>query len=252
MLIILAVIMAASVMDAAGGIDFLVRIAERIIRANPKYVTIVAPLTTWSFTFVAGTGHIVYPLLPVIYETAHQNGIRPERPMAVATIASQQAITASPVAAATAAMIGLFAEKGLTQWGLPQILMICVPATLTGVLAAAIVSMFVGKDLKDDPEYQARLKAGDIPAPKAAAERPPLKPAAKLSAYPLPRRRGAGRALRLLPGAAHAARRQGPAGDADRDRDRDAVGGGDHAAGHEGRRSTRCRRRRRCAPAWSR
>ena len=97
----LAVIMAASVMDASGGIDFLVRIAERIIRANPKYVTIVAPLTTWSFTFVAGTGHIVYPLLPVIYETAHQNGIRPERPMAVATIASQQAITASPVAAAT-------------------------------------------------------------------------------------------------------------------------------------------------------
>jgi anaerobic C4-dicarboxylate transporter DcuA len=178
MLIILAVIMAASVMDAAGGIDFLVRMAERIIRANPKYVTIVAPLTTWSFSFVAGTGHIVYPLLPVIYETAHQNGIRPERPMAVATIASQQAITASPVAAATAAMIGLFAEKGMSQWGLPQILMICVPATLTGVVAAAIVSMFLGKDLKDDPEYQARLAAGQIPAPKAAADRPPLKPAA--------------------------------------------------------------------------
>jgi len=177
MLIILAVIMAASVMDAAGGIDFLVRIAERVIRANPKYVTIVAPLTTWSFTFVAGTGHIVYPLLPVIYETAHQNGIRPERPMAVATIASQQAITA------TAAMIGLFAEKGISEWGLPQILMVCVPATLTGVVAAAIVSMFIGKDLKDDPEYQARLKAGQIPAPKTAAERPPLKPAAKASAF---------------------------------------------------------------------
>ncbi len=183
MLIILAVIMAASVMDAAGGIDFLVRIAERIIRANPKYVTIVAPLTTWSFTFVAGTGHIVYPLLPVIYETAHQSGIRPERPMAVATIASQQAITASPVAAATAAMIGLFSEKGLVQWGLPEILMVCVPATLTGVVAAAIVSMFVGKDLKDDPEYQARLAAGKVPVPQAAGQRPPLKPAAKLSAY---------------------------------------------------------------------
>src|SRR5678816_1619748 len=182
MLIILAVIMAASVMDAAGGIDFLVRIAERIIRANPKYVTIVAPLTTWTFTFLAGTGHIVYPLLPVIYETSHQSGIRPERPMAIATIASQQAITASPVAAATAAMIGLFSEKGLTQWGLPQILTICVPATLTGVIVAAIVSMFVGKDLKDDPEYQARLKAGKIPAPKAATERPPLEPAAKASA----------------------------------------------------------------------
>jgi len=202
MLIILAVIMAASVMDAAGGIDFLVRVAERIIRANPKYVTIVAPLVTWTFTFVAGTGHIVYPLLPVIYETAYQNGIRPERPMAVATIASQQAITASPVAAATAAMIGLFAEKGLGQWGLAEILMVCVPSTLIGVVAAAIASMFVGKDLKDDPEYQARLKSGKAPAPHAyetvpafaavgadvvreykREQRPPLKPTAKLSAY---------------------------------------------------------------------
>jgi anaerobic C4-dicarboxylate transporter DcuA len=182
MLIILAVIMAASVMDAAGGIDYLVRIAEGIIRANPKYVTIVAPLTTWAFTFVAGTGHIVYPLLPVIYETAHQNGIRPERPMAIATIASQQAITASPVAAATAAMIGLFSEKGLTQWGLPQILMICVPSTLIGVIVAAVISMFVGKDLKDDPEYQARLQAGAIPVPQATAQRPPLPPAAVTSA----------------------------------------------------------------------
>lgn len=181
-LIILAVIMAASVMDAAGGIDYLVRIAEKIIRANPKYVTLVAPLTTWSFTFVAGTGHIVYPLLPVIYETAHQSGIRPERPMAIATIASQQAITASPVAAATAAMIGLFSEKGLTQWGLAEILMICVPATLTGVVVAAIASMFIGKDLKDDPEYQARLKAGEIPTPTVATALAPLLPSAKPSA----------------------------------------------------------------------
>ena len=183
MLIILAVIMAASVMEAAGGIDFLVGIAERIIRANPKYVTIVAPLTTWTFTFLAGTGHIVYPLLPVIYETAHRSGIRPERPMAVATIASQQAITASPVAAATAAMIGLFAEKGMAQWGLREILLICVPATLLGVLAAAIVSMFIGKDLKDDKVYQARLAAGEIPAPQAPSQRAALKPAAKLSAF---------------------------------------------------------------------
>src|SRR5512139_3986259 len=144
MLIILAVIMAASVMDAAGGIDFLVRIAERIIRANPKYVTIVAPLTTWSFTFVAGTGHIVYPLLPVIYETAHENGIRPERPMAIATIASQQAITASPVSAATAAMIGLLAAHNV---GLIEILLICLPSTLLAVLIAAFVQLRVGKEL---------------------------------------------------------------------------------------------------------
>src|SRR5215471_8991401 len=101
--------------------------------------------------------------------------------MAVATIASQQAITASPVAAATAAMIGLFAEKGVAQWGLPQILMICVPATLIGVVSAAIVSMFVGKDLADDPEYQARLAAGRVPQAKAATQRPPLQPAAMAS-----------------------------------------------------------------------
>src|SRR5262247_4667601 len=173
LIIVLTVIMAASAMEVAGGVDFLVHVAERIIRKNPKQVTIVAPLVTYGFTFASGTGHIVYPLLPVIYEVAHESGIRPERPMAVATIASQQAITASPVAAATAAMIGLFAEKGLTQWGLPQILMICVPSTLIGVIVAAIISMFIGKDLKDDLVYQERLRSGEIPPPKPITERPP-------------------------------------------------------------------------------
>ena len=112
MLIIIAVITAASVMEAAGGIDWLVSVAERVIRANPRNITLVAPLVTWGFTFAAGTGHIVYPLLPVIYEVAHENGIRPERPIAIATIASQQAITASPVSAATAVMIGLAGAPG--------------------------------------------------------------------------------------------------------------------------------------------
>lgn len=134
--------------------------------------------------------------------------------MAVATIASQQAITASPVAAATAAMIGLFAEKGMTQWGLPQILMVCVPATLTGMVAAAIVSMFVGKDLKDDPEYQARLAAGQINRKPTPAT--PLKPGAPVRVH-LPGRRRVGGAVRLLPKPAPAARREKPAGDADRD-----------------------------------
>src|SRR5215475_5065868 len=100
LIIVLTVIMAASAMEVAGGVDFLVRVAERIIRRNPKQVTVIAPLVTYAFTFASGTGHIVYPLLPVIYEVAHESGIRPERPMAVATIASQQAITASPVSAA--------------------------------------------------------------------------------------------------------------------------------------------------------
>lgn len=182
LLIVLTVIMAASAMEVAGGIDFLVRVAEKIIRKNPKQVTIVAPLVTYGFTFAAGTGHIVYPLLPVIYEVAHENGIRPERPMAVATIASQQAITASPVSAATAAMIGLLAPHNI---GLVQILLICVPATLLAVVIAAILQLRVGKELKDDPEYQRLLASGELQPPGKAsgAVPPPLPKGAQASAY---------------------------------------------------------------------
>ena len=182
-LIVLTVIMAASAMEVAGGIDFLVRVAERIIRKNPKQVTIVAPLVTYGFTFAAGTGHIVYPLLPVIYEVAHEARIRPERPMAIATIASQQAITASPVSAATAAMIGLMASHGL---GLVQILLICIPSTLFGVIVAAIMQLRVGKELADDSEYQRRLKAGELTPPSGSVsggkEKPALKRGASTSA----------------------------------------------------------------------
>src|SRR6187397_790913 len=179
LLIVLTVIMAASAMEVAGGIDFLVRVAEKIIRKNPKQVTIVAPLVTYGFTFAAGTGHIVYPLLPVIYEVAHENGIRPERPMAVATIASQQAITASPVSAATAAMITILASHGM---GLVQILLICVPATLLAVLLAAFAQLRVGKELKDDPEYQKLIASGELkpPGKTSGVEPPPLKKGAKL------------------------------------------------------------------------
>src|SRR5512134_3635229 len=152
MLIILAVIMATSVMEAAGGIDWLVRVAEGLIRRNPKQITIVAPAVSWLFTLGAGTGHVFYPLLPVIHEVAHENGIRPERPIAVSTIASQQAITASPVSAATAAIIA-----------------IAIPATLIGVLVAALIQTRVGKELSDDPEYQRRLKAGEIEPPRNEA-----------------------------------------------------------------------------------
>ena len=182
LLIVFTVIMAASAMEVAGGIDFLVRIAERIIRKNPKQITIVAPLVTYAFTFAAGTGHIVYPLLPVIYEVAHENGIRPERPMAIATIASQQAITASPVSAATAAMIGLLAPHHI---GLVQILIICVPSTLIAVFIASLVQLRVGKELKDDPEYQKRLASGEVEAKSPAGHETsaPLKRGAKASAF---------------------------------------------------------------------
>jgi len=185
LIIVLTVIMAASAMEVAGGVDFLVRVAERIIRKNPKQVTLVAPLVTYGFTFASGTGHIVYPLLPVIYEVAHESGIRPERPMAIATVASQQAVTASPVSAATAAMIGLLASHNI---GLVQILLICVPSTLLAVVIAAFVQLRVGKELKDDPEYQRRLQAGEVTPPSRQGQgvtAPPaeLKQGAKTSAF---------------------------------------------------------------------
>jgi anaerobic C4-dicarboxylate transporter DcuA len=184
LLIVLTVIMAASAMEVAGGVDFLVQVAERLIRRNPKQVTIVAPLVTYGFTFASGTGHIVYPLLPVIYEVAHESGIRPERPMAVATIASQQAITASPVSAATAAMIGLLAAH---HSGLVQILLICVPSTLLAVMIAALVQLRVGKELQNDPEYQHRLKTGEVAPPGRThhhgSPEVPLKPGAQTSAF---------------------------------------------------------------------
>ena len=168
MLIILAVIMAASVMEAAGGIDYLVSVAERIIRRNPRQITVVAPVVAYAFTLGAGTGHVFYPLLPIIHDVAHENGIRPERPIAVSTIASQQAITASPVSAAMAAMIALFDPAG---YGLTQIMLISVPATLLGVIVAALIQTRVGKELADDPEYNRRLQAGEIQAPSGQEQK---------------------------------------------------------------------------------
>jgi anaerobic C4-dicarboxylate transporter-like protein len=155
MLIILAVISAAAAMEAAGGIDWLVGVAERMIRRWPQHITIVAPLVAYLFTFGAGTGHIFYPLLPVIHDVAHDNGIRPERPIAVATIASQQAITASPVSAAMAAIIVILEPEGMT---LIKIMAIAVPATIIGVLVAALLSYRRGVELADDPVFQQRVR----------------------------------------------------------------------------------------------
>lgn len=160
MLIILAVISAAAAMEAAGGIAWLVSVAERVIRRFPQHITIVAPLVAYLFTFGAGTGHIFYPLLPVIHDVAHDNGIRPERPIAVATIASQQAITASPVSAAMAAIIVILEPEGMT---LLKIMAIAVPATLAGVVIAALLSYRRGAELADDPVFQQRVREGLVP-----------------------------------------------------------------------------------------
>ena len=157
MLMIAAVISAASCMQAAGGLDYMVKIAEKLLRKNPAQVTILAPLVTYFFTIVAGTGHVAYSVLPVIAEVATETKIRPERPLGIAVIASQQAITASPISAATVALLGLLAGYDITLF---DILKISIPATLIGVLVGAFCSMKVGKELLEDPEYLRRLKSG--------------------------------------------------------------------------------------------
>lgn len=157
MLMIAAVISAASCMQAAGGLDFMVKLAERLLRRNPAHVTILSPLVTYLFTFVAGTGHVAYSVLPVIAEVAAETKIRPERPLGIAVIASQQAITASPISAATVALLGLLTSFDITLF---DILKITIPATLIGVLVGAFASMRVGKELMEDPEYLRRMEEG--------------------------------------------------------------------------------------------
>lgn len=159
MLMIAAVISAASAMQAAGGLDYLVRLAEKLLRKNPSQITIVSPLVTYAFTFLAGTGHVAYSVMPVISEVARETKVRPERPLGIAVIASQQAITASPISAATVALLGMLAGFDITLF---DILKISIPATLVGVLAGALLSKRVGKELIDDPEYQRRVKEGLI------------------------------------------------------------------------------------------
>ena len=159
MLMIVAVISAASCMQAAGGLDYMVKLAERLLRRKPSQVTILSPLVTYLFTFVAGTGHVAYSVLPVIAEVATETKIRPERPLGIAVIASQQAITASPISAATVALLGLLTGFDITLF---DILKITIPATLIGVLVGAFLSKKVGKELLEDPEYLRRLEAGMI------------------------------------------------------------------------------------------
>lgn len=167
MLMIAAVISAASCMQAAGGLDYMVKLAERLLRKNPSHVTLLSPIVTYLFTFVAGTGHVAYSVLPVIAEVATETKIRPERPLGIAVIASQQAITASPISAATVALLGLLAGFDITLF---DILKITVPATLLGVLAGAFCSMRVGKELMDDPEYRKRLAEGCFNGEKVKIE----------------------------------------------------------------------------------
>ena len=154
MFMIMAVVAAAAAMQAAGGLDYMIKIATKILRRNPKHITFIAPAVTWLFTFLAGTGHVAYSVLPVIAEVSRQNGIRPERPMSMAVIASQFAIVASPIAAAVVAVVAYLEPQGIH---LGDVLMVTIPSTILGIFIACFFVNKMGKELKDDPEYQRRL-----------------------------------------------------------------------------------------------
>jgi anaerobic C4-dicarboxylate transporter DcuA/anaerobic C4-dicarboxylate transporter DcuB len=167
MLIILAVVTSASLMQAAGGIDWMVKVAAGIISKHPKQITLLAPLTAFAFSVGAGTSNILYPLLPVIYDVSYKNHIRPSRPLSCAVAQSGMALAASPVSAAMAAMLALTTVKPY-NFDLVQILSITIPACLVGIIVTAMIVGRVGKDLDDDPEVQAKIASGELAPPGGA------------------------------------------------------------------------------------
>ncbi len=173
---ILAVITALSMMEAAGGLDYMVEMAEKVLRKNPSRITFLAPLVTYILIFAAGTQHVIYALLPVIAEVARKAGVRPERPLSISVIAAQHGLIASPVSAVTVALVAVIAGLNV---GLPQIMMVTIPATLVGVTAGILSVNWKGKALSEDPEYQRRLAEGLVKPPE---EKAPLEGAARTKA----------------------------------------------------------------------
>lgn len=158
MLTIIAVVAASATLQASGGLDVMLQQAEKLLRRNPKYVSIIAPFTTCTLTILCGTGHVVYTMLPIIYDVAIKNDIRPERPMAASSIAAQMGIIASPVSVAVVSLVAFLAKvPGGERFDFVTLLSVTIPSTLLGVLAIGIFSWFRGKDLDKDAEFQARI-----------------------------------------------------------------------------------------------
>ena len=157
MLTILAVVTCAGFLQTSGGLTVMLKYAEKFLRNNPKHITILAPLTTWFLTVLCGTGHVVYTMFPIIYDIAIKQNIRPERPMAVASVASQMGICASPVSVAIVSIVGFMATAGY-NYSVLQILAVAMPATGIGVLCAALWSYRRGKDLDKDERFQEFIK----------------------------------------------------------------------------------------------
>ncbi len=155
--IIIAAVTCAGMMQASGGMDWLIQLAEKLLRKHPNHITFLAPLSTFFLTVLVGTGHVVYTLMPIICDIALKKGIRPERPCGVASIASQVGITCSPIAAAVASFVVISNANGFDVNNL-QVIGITIPACLCGLAVAALLSYKRGLDLDKDPQFQARLK----------------------------------------------------------------------------------------------
>ena len=173
---IIAVITALSVMHAAGGLDYLVERAENILRKRPHQITFLGPLVTYILVFAAGTQHVIYALLPVIAEVSRRAGIRPERPMSISVIASLQGVIASPVSAATVALVAVLSAKNA---GLTQILLVILPSSILGVAAGILSVWWRGKELSEDTEYLDRMREGKV---KDVKEAVPLEGQARMRA----------------------------------------------------------------------
>jgi anaerobic C4-dicarboxylate transporter DcuA len=158
-LIIMSVITAIAAMQVAGGMDWLVDLAEQFLRKNPKRITFYAPIVTYFMTLLAGTGHTAFSTLPVIAEVAKEQEIRPSRPLSIAVVASQIAITASPISAAVVFFSGILQPLGVDYLTL---LAVCIPTTFTACMVGAFVANLMGGNLKDDPVYQERMAKGLI------------------------------------------------------------------------------------------
>ncbi len=169
LLIVLSVVLASSMMQAAGGIDWMVSIAANLIARNPKQITLVAPLVSFLFSVGAGTSNILYPLLPVIQDLSYRNGIRPSRPLSLSVVATGVALACSPVSAAMAAMVTL-TDTAPWNFELVDILKVTIPAAVVGIVLSSIVVNRLGKDIADDPEIQAKIASGELEAPHGDAE----------------------------------------------------------------------------------
>jgi anaerobic C4-dicarboxylate transporter DcuA len=164
---IIAVITALAALEAAGGLDYLVALGESIMRRRPQAITFVAPLVTYALVFASGTTHVIYALLPIIAELARKADIPPQRPLSISVVAGFQGVRASPISAATVAMLGFLAPMGLS---LPKLLAITIPSTFLAVIIGALSVAWRGKPLSEDMAYQARLATGAVKPLEASTE----------------------------------------------------------------------------------